>query len=148
MRIDTNNFVGGEIIEIKVMVRNSGQVTATNIGVRCFADEMTIGTGVIHVLQPGELGSVICDWQIPYDDDSALLIASVDNGTEIDETDESNNEIFKLIGISPAPNDNTNAEETGLQISQSATWAISIVGLILIITIFGLLAPAKIKKIE
>ena len=148
LRIDSDNFVEGDIVEIKVMVRNSGQVSATMISVRCFADEMTIGIGIIPVLQPGELGFVICDWQIPSDDDSVLLEASVDNGTEIDETDESNNRISKLIGISPAPSEATNADDTGFQITQTMTWGISIAGIILIVTLFGLLAPAKIKKVE
>jgi hypothetical protein len=149
IRVDSNNPKQGEVIEIKIMVRNSGQVEATMIGVRCFADDLTIGIGTIPVLQPGELGSVTCDWQVPYDDDSVLIEAVVDNGTEIDESNEDNNQLSKILGIAPAGNEVVEVvSESESQISQGMIWALGIGGLLLILAIFGLMAPAKIKKIE
>ena len=48
------------------------------IGVRCTADGQSFGSGTIQLLQPGQLGSIICDMQAPDGDDSLLIEAEVD----------------------------------------------------------------------
>jgi len=139
----------GDVVEIKVMVRNSGQVSATMISIRCLADDQTIGTGTIPVLMPGELGSVICDWQAPVDDSSVLLEAVVDRGTEIDESNEDNNVKSIIIAIGEATKEPTTVDGTASsQISQTTLLVGAGAVLLVILALFGLLAPAKIKKIE
>jgi subtilase family serine protease len=145
----TELVFAGDIIDIKVMVRNSGQVSATMITVRCLADDQTISTGTIPVLMPGELGSVICDWQAPVDDSSVLLEAIVDRGTQIDESNEDNNQDSIVIAIGEAVQEPVISDGTSsFQVSQTTLLLGAGAVLLLILTIFGLFAPAKIKKIE
>lgn len=149
IRIDNDNVKAGEIFEVKVFVRNSGQVTATMVGVRCSADGQTFGSGTIQMLTPGQLGSVICDMQAPDGDDSVLIEAEVDRGTNIDENDETNNIETKVIAIGTAIEDTTNSQEdAGMEIGQGSIYAISGGVLLLVLALFGLLAPARIKKVE
>ncbi|HIF46128.1 MAG TPA: hypothetical protein EYQ73_04955 [Candidatus Poseidoniales archaeon] len=149
IRVMTELVFAGDIIDIKVMVRNSGQVSATMITVRCLADDQTISTGTIPVLMPGELGSVICDWQAPVDDSSVLLEAIVDRGTQIDESNEDNNQDSIVIAIGEAVQEPVISDGTSsFQVSQTTLLLGAGAVLLLILTIFGLFAPAKIKKIE
>ena len=149
IRIDNDNVRAGDIFEVKVFVRNSGQITATMVGVRCSADGQSFGSGTIQVLAPGQLGSVICDMQAPDGDDSVLIEAEVDRGTNIDESDEDNNILTKVIAIGTAIEDSTNSQEdAGMEIGQGSIYAISGGVLLLVLALFGLLAPARIKKVE
>ena len=61
--------------------------------------------GTIQLLAPGQLGSIVCDMQAPYGDDSLLIEAEVDRGTSIDEVDEENNVKSTLVTIGGAPID-------------------------------------------
>ena len=149
IRIDNDNVRAGDIFEVKVFVRNSGQITATMVGVRCSADGQSFGSGTIQMLTPGQLGSVICDMQAPDGDDSILIEAEVDRGTNIDESDENNNIETKVIAIGVATEDPTNSQDDGgMEIGQGSIYAISAGVLFLVLALFGLLAPAKVKKIE
>jgi subtilase family serine protease len=150
IRIDNDKIRAGDILEIKIMVRNSGQITATMVGVRCSADGQSFDLGTIQVLQPGQLGSVTCSMQAPYDDDSVLIEAEVDRGTSIDENDETNNVDSKVIAISAAIEEDTTSsqDDGGLGLGPASLYAISAGVLLLLLAMFGLLAPAKIKKIE
>ena len=148
IKIDDDIRVG-DVFEVKVMVRNSGQVTATMIGVRCSADGQSFGTGTIQMLSPGQLGSVVCDMQAPDGDESLLIEVQVDRGTNIDEVDEENNLASKVIVIGAAIDDTSSAEEDdGFEIGQGTIYIIAAGGLLLVLGLFGLLAPAKIKKLE
>ena len=101
------------------------------------------------MLTPGQLGSVICDMQAPDGDDSVLIEAEVDRGTNIDENDETNNIETKVIAIGTAIEDTTNSQEdAGMEIGQGSIYAISGGVLLLVLALFGLLAPARIKKVE
>jgi hypothetical protein len=149
IRINNDNVRAGDIFEVEVFVRNSGQITATMVGVRCSADGQSFGSGTIQMLTPGQLDSVICDMQAPDGDDSILIEAEVDRGTSIDENDETNNIETKVIAISTAIEDPTNSKDDGgMDIGQGSIYAISAGVLFLILALFGLLAPAKVKKIE
>ena len=133
----------GDIFEVKVFVRNSGQVSATMIGVRCSADGQSFGTGTIQLLEPGQMGSVLCDMQAPDGDDSLLIEAEVDRGTNIDEVDETNN-----VAIGAPIDETSSSEDDSFAIGQGTVYIIAGVILLLIATVFGVLAPPKIKKPE
>ena len=149
IRIDDDDIRAGDLFEIKAFVRNSGQVTATMVGVRCSADGQSFGSGMIQVLAPGQLGSVICDMQAPDDDSSVIIEVEVDRGTNIDEVDETNNLESKVIPIGEAVEDSTSADEDdGFEVGQSAIYISAAGVLLLLLAVFGLLAPPKIKKIE
>ena len=101
------------------------------------------------MLSPGQLGSVVCDMQAPDGDESLLIEVQVDRGTNIDEVDEENNLASKVIVIGAAIDDTSSAEEDdGFEIGQGTIYIIAAGGLLLVLGLFGLLAPAKIKKLE
>lgn len=138
----------GDIFEVKVFVRNSGQVSATMIGVRCSADGQSFGTGTIQLLEPGQMGSVLCDMQAPDGDDSLLIEAEVDRGTNIDEVDETNNVDSEVVAIGAPIDETSSSEDDSFMIGQGTIYIIAGVILLLIATVFGVLAPPKIKKPE
>lgn len=139
----------GEIFEVRVFVRNSGQVTATLVSVRCTADEQSFGSGVIQMLTPGQLGSVSCDMQAPEGDESLLIEAEVDRGTSIDEVDETNNVRTTVVAIgAPLEEDTSSVEDSSFEVGQMTVYIIAGGSLLLILTVFGMLAPAKIRKLE
>jgi hypothetical protein len=148
IRVD-DDIRAGDIFEVKVFVRNSGQVTATMIGVRCSADGQSFGSGTIQMLSPGQMGSVICDMQAPDGDDSLIIEAEVDRGTNVDEVDETNNVESKTIAIGAPLQDTTSTEEDeSFEIGQGTVYIIAGVVLLMIIALFGFFAPPKIKKLE
>ena len=139
----------GEIFEVKVFVRNSGQVQATMIGVRCTADGQSFGSGTIQLLLPGQLGSIICDMQAPDGDDSLLIEAEVDRGTSIDEVDEENNVKSTLVTIGDAIEDTPKSDDdSSISLGPSAVYIAAGLILAFIAAIFVAIAPPKIKKLE
>ena len=101
------------------------------------------------MLTPGQLGSVNCDMQAPEDDDSLLIEAEVDRGTSIDEVNETNNMKTTVVAIvDPLAEDTSSAEDAGYEFSQMTVYIITGGVLLLILTVFGMLAPAKIRKLE
>ena len=148
IRID-DDIRAGDIFEVKVFVRNSGQVSATMIGVRCSADGQSFGTGTIQMLSPGQMGSVICDMQAPNGDDSIIIEAEVDRGTHIDEVDETNNIRSETVAIGEALQETASTEDDdSFEVGQTTVYVIAGVVLLMIIALFGFLAPPKIKKLE
>ena len=104
---------------------------------------------MIQVLAPGQLGSVTCDMQAPDDDSSVIIDVEVDRGTNVDEVDETNNLKSKVISIGEAVDDTTSADEDdSFEIGQGTIYIAAAGALLLLLAVFGLLAPAKIKKIE
>jgi hypothetical protein len=140
------NVHAGDIIQIKTMVRNSGEVTASQFGIRCRADGNTIGSGNIQYLMSGDLGSIVFDWQVPENDDSVIIEIELDRGNEIDEIDENNNVDSVVITISPS--EEIIEEKSSEMIGTTSIYIVASGILLLIIALFGLFAPSKIKKIE
>ncbi|MDA8749611.1 hypothetical protein N9M68_05705 [Candidatus Poseidonia alphae] len=136
----------GDIVSMRVMVRNQGQAEATFISVRCQNDQQLMSVEIIPVLAPGELGSITCDWQVPDDAKVIRFSAVVDRGLEIPEGDESNNIMEKLVGIDEQQVADKTSSDAGL--SSTTVWTGSIGLLLAVIALFAYLTPAKIKKIE
>ena len=134
---------------MKVFVRNSGQVSATMIGVRCSADSQSFGSGTIQLLEAGQLGFIVCDMQAPYGDDSLIIEAEVDRGTSIDEVDETNNINSEIIVIGEEVEEKPNSEsDDSIEVGQNAIYIGSALVIVLIIAIFVAIAPPKIKNLE
>ena len=101
------------------------------------------------MLSPGQMGSVICDMQAPDGDDSIIIEAEVDRGTSIDEVDETNNVESKTIAIgAPLQDVSSTEKDDSFEIGQGSIYITSGVILLMIIALFGFLAPPKIKKLE
>jgi subtilase family serine protease len=147
IRTDNLNPVPGDILAIKVMVRNSGQVKAEMISVRCLVDDSTIDIGTIPILNPGELGSVSCDMQVPQDDSVIRLSAIVDIGEEIDEKIEDNNEGELILAIG-STDIAINDDVESFTLPSAVAWGSTIAVVLLIITLFAFFAPSKIKRLD
>ena len=70
---DRETIQQGDIISMRVLVRNQGQAEATMVSVRRQTDRQLIGVEVVAIIKPGELQSVACDWQVPMDVHRASL---------------------------------------------------------------------------
>ena len=137
----------GDLVDVRVYVRNNGRTNANLISVRCDADNVLIAIPQpISFLEPGELGVVTCSWIVPEGDELVVLSAVVDRGLEIDEVDESNNEAEIVVTIEAAEIENPASD--GLQISSTMMQTLTVVSLLAIIGLFALFAPSKIRKIE
>ena len=136
----------GEIISMRVLVRNDGHADATGVSVRCETEDQLLGVETIPVLRPGELGSVTCDWQIPPDAGVVRFIATVDRGLEIPEGDETNNMAEELVSIDRALV--TDGAESSSGITQSTVLVLSIAVMTGLLALIGYLMPPKIKKIQ
>ena len=88
----------GQVISIRVWVRNTGIVEANGVDVECKAGDASLPSGTIATIQPGGLESIVCDWSASGDGDM-ILFATADSNGLIDETDEMNNERSITISI-------------------------------------------------
>ena len=144
-----DNIREGDVFEVEIFVRNSGQISASNVGLRCYVDDTLFGTPSIVTLTPGELEKAVCDIQAPYDDDSVIIKVEVDRSMTVDEVDESNNIKIEVIPILEDENANMKSgNDDSFSINQTSTYIATGVILLIILSLFGLLAPAKLKKLE
>ena len=144
-----DNIREGDVFEVEIFVRNSGQISASNVGLRCYVDDTLFGSPSIVTLTPGELEKAVCDIQAPYDDDSVIIKVEVDRSMTVDEVDESNNIKIEVIPILEDGNANMKSgNDDSFSINQTSTYIATGVILLIILSLFGLLAPAKLKKLE
>lgn len=148
IELDEQTLTSGDIVEVSVFVRNSGQAEAGFVSVRIEGDNSMLHIGEIAVISPGGLGVVSFDWQVPDSDNLVTLNAIVDRSLDIDESDETNNEQRLNVVISQSEDPDSSTDGSSIQISDS----VSIIGtlglVILLVGLYALFAPAKIRKIE
>lgn len=137
----------GDILSIRVFVRNIGQAEATMVSVRCEAGTQLIDYDSIPVLQPGSVAYLTFDWQVPDDITQQQLRAVIDRGSEITEGDESNNDAQIAISIEPAPTREAQASDSEV-VSDGMFWGLTVLALLVIGGAFVFLTPPKIKKLE
>ena len=148
IELDEQTLTSGDIVEVSVFVRNSGQAEAGFVSVRIEGDNSMLHIGEIAVISPGGLGVVSFDWQVPDSDNLVTLNAIVDRSLDIDESDETNNEQRLNVVISQSEDLDSSTDGSSIQISDT----VSIIGtlglVILLVGLYALFAPAKIRKIE
>ncbi len=142
--VDDESIVEGDLVPVRIYVRNSGQQEASSVSVRCQTETTLIAIKSIPLLKSGELGVVTCDWQL-LESGSASLIVEVDRVNEISESDESNNLITVTIDVGDSQD---NASSNSNLIDTGQLWMITIISVIAIILLFVMFAPGKIRKIE
>ena len=142
----TNEITQGDIITMRVLVRNQGQADATMVSVRCQTDQQLIGVETIAIIQPGELRLVRCDWQVPEDARVLRFSAVVDRGLEIPEGDETNNAMEELVAINERANEANDGTQGGVSAGAASIGIVVIALGLLGLIIF--MMPPKIKKIE
>ena len=141
--VDSTDVTEGDLVPVKVYVRNSGASEATLISIRCQSGSTLVGIMSIPMLQSGELGIVTCDWKITGDGPQTLSV-ELDRTNQISESDESNN--FESITVDAAKF-TTEDSSSDVLISTSMLWIITLVVVALIIALFFAFAPGKIKKL-
>jgi len=146
MDLGEEDLTQGDVVSLRLLIRNDGQADASMVSVRCQANDQLIGVQTIPLIQPGELRAVTCEWQIPNDVEVVRFSAIIDRGFEIPEGNEDNNGIESLVAIKQAQEDGASSQDEG--------GMSGILGLGLVILSVGLIAllayfmPAKVKKIE
>ena len=142
----TETLTQGDVVAMRVLIRNDGYASASMVSVRCETDDQLMGVNTIAVIEPGELRAVTCDWQVPDDARVLRFSAVVDRGLEIPEGNEENNRMEMLMAINEfeTPESTSSADS----LASTGVW----IGLIVLcVGMLGLLAfmmPDKIKKIE
>jgi len=142
--IEDDSIVEGDVVTVMIYVRNSGQAEATSISVRCQSETALVGIKSIPLLSPGELDVVTCDWRV-YESGNLNLSIELDRINEISEGDETNNFATITIEVSEEKSDDASS---GISINSGTVWIFTMVILAVIITLFVIYAPGKIKKIE
>jgi len=138
----------GEVLDVKVYVRNIGQAEATMISVRCQTDDELVDIETIPVLQPGQIAVATCQWVVPEEKLETQFGVVLDRGLNIVEGNEDNNEWTSLLTIDTKDVERESNEDSSFSISSTVSLSVTAVFLILLTVLFIILAPAKIKKIE
>ena len=144
--ISQDEIYQNDLLPIRVYVRNNGDAEASLVSVRCQNGNELIDLETISILQPGELGVVTCEWQVPEDIYSANITVELDRGGVITEGNETNN--IQSISIEINEKAESDSISSSFDISSSTVWLITILVLILIIGLFKFAAPPKIRKIN
>ena len=144
--ISQDEIYQNDLLPIRVYVRNNGDAEASLVSVRCQNGNELIDLETISILQPGELGVVTCEWQVPEDIYSANITVELDRGGVITEGNETNN--IQSISIEIIEKAESDSTSSSFDISSSTVWLITIIVLILIIGLFKFAAPPKIRKIN
>ncbi len=134
------NIAEGEIVQIKIYVRNQGRGIADMIDIRCWLDGILVGSEMIDTLAPGGLGIATCDTQVSNHGD--LIIRGIVDGTNsVEESNEENNEFSMTIQSRAIDNnDDKNEDDFGILIMFSA---IAILFTALLLLQFG---PGRLRK--
>ena len=142
--ITPENIHEGDLVEVRVYVRNSGQEEASSISVRCQSGNNLISIQSISILMPGQLGVVTCDWLV-FESGSKTISVEVDRANEVSEGDENNNIQSVSVEVLDSNSDTTSSSDS---IKATTVWIATFIGLAVIIGLFTVLAPGKIKKLD
>ena len=141
--VDSSKIFEGDVVPVRIYVRNSGNSEASLISVRCQSGDTLVGIKSIVMLKSGELGVVTCDWK-QTDSGPKSLTVELDRVNEILESDESNNIGTITIEVSQSNSDDSSSNSL---ISTSTLWIFTFVIIALVIVLFSAFAPGKIKKL-
>ena len=89
----------GELVSFRILVRNSGDIEATSVGVECNVGDVSLPGDIIPSISPGGLGTVFCYWSASGDG-IMTMTANADANNLIDELDETNNQDSLTISVS------------------------------------------------
>lgn len=141
--IDKNEVTEGDVVPVKIYVRNSGNSEANLISIRCQTDSTLVGVMSIPMLQSNELGMVTCDWKTTENGPQTLSV-ELDRTNQILESDEENNFASVTIDVAKFTADESSSDTL---ISTSMLWIITVIVVALIVVLFSAFAPGKIKKL-
>jgi len=141
--VDSDQIIAGDIVPVRVYVRNSGNSEAALISVRCQSDGNLVGVKSIPMLQPGDLGVVTCDWRTTVSGSQTISV-ELDRVNQIPESDETNNIETVVAEVLQQGVDDKSSETI---ISTTTLWVVTIIVVVLVFVLFSVFAPGKIKKL-
>ena len=135
----------GQIISIRVWVRNTGIVEANGVDVECQAGDASLPGDTIATIQPGGLDSIVCNWSASGEGD-IIFFATADSNGLIDETDENNNDRSITISITKVetnPGEGTSSDTESRSLPIVMLLSILIGGGAVVLYVFS---PSKIQR--
>jgi hypothetical protein len=138
----------GDVVEVIGWIRNQGQADADFISIRCLADGKLFDVAIIDLVAPGQLRRVVCNWQVPTNDDVVLLTVVLDHGLTIRESDESNNDASKVISITEPEITATGSDSVSAGLTNEVKISAAVGLILILITGFFIFGPKGIRKIE
>ena len=141
--IDSNDVTEGDVVPVKIYVRNSGNSEATLVSIRCQSGSTLVGVLSIPMLQSNELSMVTCDWR-PTANGPQTLSVELDRTNQILESNEDNNLDSVTIEVAKFTSDKSSSSAL---ISTGMLWTITLFVVVLVIALFTAFAPGKIKKL-
>jgi len=130
----------GDVVQLKVYVRNQGRGIANTIDVRCWVDGMLVGSTILENVAPGGLSIATCDTQI-VTSGTIIIRGVVDSTASIEESNEENNEV--LISVESEGRDNGANDDS---IDRGPAIIVTSVGLIAISIAALQLGPGRLRK--
>ena len=141
--VDKSDVTEGDVVPVKIYIRNSGNSEATLISIRCQTGSTLVGIMSIPMLQSNELGMVTCDWKTTENGPQTLSV-EIDRSNQILESDEENNFASVTIDVAKYTAEDSSSDTI---ISTSMLWVITVIVVALIVVLFSAFAPGKIKKL-
>ncbi|MBS72231.1 MAG: hypothetical protein CMO20_04685 [Thermoplasmata archaeon] len=148
IEFNEEEVIVGELVEIKVWVRNQGLSSASLVSIRCYDGQLLVDSANITYVDQGGLSSTSCFWQLPTEAKNSTFRVLVDPTFDIYEISENNNEYTTTINILPLElidesNESINNSEPILPIG--TIWALA--GLLVMAAIIAMqLGPSKIRR--
>ena len=130
----------GDVVQLKVYVRNQGRGIANTFDVRCWVDGMLVGSTILENVAPGGLSIATCDTQI-VTSGTIIIRGMVDSTASIEESNEENNEV--LISVESEGRDNGANDDS---IDRGPAIIVTSVGLIAISIAALQLGPGRLRK--
>jgi hypothetical protein len=130
----------GDVVQLKIYVRNEGRGVANTVDVRCWVDGMLVGSTIVDSVAPGGLSIATCDTQIITSGD-IVIIGLVDGTASIEEANEINNE-FQILVNSEGRDTGTGKDST----DRGPAIVILSIGLIAISIAALQFGPGRIRK--
>tara|TARA_Y100000746_G_scaffold218135_1_gene214456 strand:- start:13 stop:1440 length:1428 start_codon:yes stop_codon:yes gene_type:complete len=130
----------GDVVQLKIYVRNEGRGVANTVDVRCWVDGMLVGSTIVDSVAPGGLSIATCDTQIITSGD-IVIIGLVDGTASIEESNEINNE-FQILVNSQGRDTGTGKDST----DRGPAIVIISIGLIAISIAALQFGPGRIRK--
>ena len=88
----------GDVVQLKVYVRNEGWGVGDAIDVRCWVDGLLVGSTMIDSIAPGGLAIANCDTQVT-NSGTVVIRAMADGTASIEESNEENNEVVESMPL-------------------------------------------------
>jgi len=94
----------GELVSFRILVRNTGDIEATSVGVECNVGDVSLPGDTIPSISPGGLGTIFCYWSASGNE-MITMTANADANNLIDELDETNNQDSLTISVTNSGTD-------------------------------------------